>query len=60
MASIILKMEIQKPYIVSENWHGFQNIKEEKISFFQRHLKLGFKHAFFNLSCIKPIERGDD
>ena len=45
--ALYLKWKYKKPYIVSENWHGFQNINEQKISFFQRHLiKLGFKHAF--------------
>ena len=57
--ALYLKWKYKKPYIVSENWHGFQNIKEEKISFFQRHLiKLGFKHAFSICPVSNQLKEG--
>ena len=45
--AIYLKRKHLLPFIVSENWHGFQNLNEFKLGYFKRKLlKLGFKKAF--------------
>ena len=45
--ALYLKRKYLLPFIVSENWHGFQNLNEFKLGLFKKKLlKLGFKKAF--------------
>ena len=46
--ALYLKIRYQIPYIVSENWHGFQDLSKYKLSFLQRFfINYGFKKSSF-------------
>lgn len=52
--ALYIKWIKKTPYIVSENWHGFQNLKNERIGFLQSILiKKGFKNAY----AICPVSQ---
>ena len=50
--AIYLKWKYKLPFIVSENWHGFQDLSNYSISFLK---KLMLKSAFKNAHAICPV-----
>ena len=50
--AIYLKCKYKLPFIVSENWHGFQDLSNYSISFLK---KLMLKSAFKNAHAICPV-----
>ena len=52
--ALYLKWIYKIPYIVSENWHGFQNLAKYNLSFLEMMLiKLGFRFS----SVISPVSQ---
>lgn len=57
--ALYIKWVKKTPYLVSENWHGFQNLKNEKIGFIQSILiKIGFKNAYAICPVSKQLLKG--
>lgn len=51
---LYIKWKYKLPFIVSENWHGFQDLSKFKLNFLQ--LKL-LKIAFKKSNCICPVSQ---
>ena len=52
--AIYLKWRYKIPYIVSENWHGFQDLAKYNLSFLEMKLiKIGFRFS----SVISPVSK---
>jgi glycosyltransferase involved in cell wall biosynthesis len=52
--ALYLKWRYKIPYIVSENWHGFQDLAKYNLSFLEMKLiKLGFRFS----SVISPVSK---
>ena len=52
--ALYLKLRYKIPYIVSENWHGFQDLGKYNLSFLEMKLiKLGFRFS----SVISPVSQ---
>ena len=57
--ALYIKWIKKTPYLVSENWHGFQNLKNEQIGFLQSILiKKGFKNAYAICPVSKQLLKG--
>ena len=57
--ALYIKWVKKTPYLVSENWHGFQNLKNEKIGFIQSILiKIGFKNAYAICPVSEQLLKG--
>ena len=52
--ALYLKWRYKIPYVVSENWHGFQDLAKYNLSFLEMKLiKLGFRFS----SVISPVSK---
>jgi glycosyltransferase involved in cell wall biosynthesis len=52
--ALYLKWRFKIPYVVSENWHGFQDLSKYNLSFLEMKLiKLGFRFS----SVISPVSK---
>ena len=57
--ALYIKWIKKTPYLVSENWHGFQDLKNEQIGFLQSILiKKGFKNAYAICPVSKQMLKG--
>ena len=57
--ALYIKWVKKTPYLVSENWHGFQNLKNEQIGFLQSILiKIGFKNAYAICPVSEQLLKG--
>ena len=57
--ALYIKWVKKTPYLVSENWHGFQNLKNEQIGILQSILiKKGFKNAYAICPVSEQLLKG--
>jgi len=57
--ALYIKWVKKTPYLVSENWHGFQNLKNEQIGLIQSILiKKGFKNAYAICPVSEQLLKG--
>ena len=57
--ALYIKWVKKTPYLVSENWHGFQNLKNERIGILQSILiKKGFKNAYAICPVSEQLLKG--
>ena len=58
--ALYLNKKYKLPYIISENWHGFQDLSKYNLSFFRKILiKKVIEKCFFCLSSNTTIEKGN-
>ena len=57
--ALYIKWIKKTPFLVSENWHGFQHLKNERIGFIQSILiKKGFKNAYAICPVSEQLLKG--
>ena len=55
--AIYLRFKYKLPFIISEHWHGFQNLSNQKIGFFKNiMIRYAFKYAYAVCPVTKELQ----